>query len=270
MTSYSWATDTHLDHLGNDQQKLIAFAQSLIAGNPAGIFLTGDISVAKNLVYHLQVIEKVVQRPIFFVLGNHDAWGADIATLNNGMKELTNSSQFLRYMPTMPYYALSPSTAVVGHGCWYDAQYGDWQNSSMAMVDWSAIHDFIPVKGNKASIVGLARKLALEGVQHVHNGIKQAARLHKRIIVLTHYPPYPQAHLYQGKIGEPHAMPWYTCKYLGDVLTDASKAFPNVQFTVLAGHTHGKCDLQIAPNLTVHVGGAEYGAPLPQGMIEIL
>jgi len=269
MAQYTWATDVHLDFLKGDDQRLIAFAQSLIVQNPTGIFLTGDLSTARHLIYHLSAIEKVVQRPIYFILGNHDYYGAGVEPVRKAMKELTNASQFLRYMPTMPYYALSQATAVVGHDGWYDGLYGDLQNSNFGMADWSQIQDFAPVANSKASVIGVARKLAHDGVTHVMNGIKKAVKYHKNIVILTHYPPFAEAHWHEGKIGDATAMPWYTSKMMGDMLLDAAKSFPGTQFTVLAGHTHGKWSGKIMPNLAVHVGGAEYGRPASQGLIEI-
>lgn len=268
MAKYAWCTDPHLDHLNEDQARLINFSRELIASNPDGVLITGDISVSRKLVYHLQALEQVVRRPIFFVLGNHDYYGADIAALRKGMKDLTNQSQFLKYVPTTPYVALTPGTALVGADGWYDALYGDWQNSSFAMTDWTAIHDFLQVNGNKATIVGLARKLAHEAVTHVQEGIKQAVRYHKNIIVMTHYPPYPESHVHEGKVGDRFAMPWFTSKFMGDMLTAAAKAYPATSFTVLCGHTHGAWSGQPYPNMRLHVGGAEYGAPRVAGIID--
>lgn len=185
------------------------------------------------------------------------------------MRELAHVSPFLRYMPTMPYYALTPTTAVVGHDGWYDAHHGDWKTSDFQMADWHVIQEFRNINGAKQTIVDHARKLAHEGVTHVHNGIKQAVRYHKNIVVLTHYPPFREAHVHLGKPGEAGALPWFTSKMMGDMLLDAAKAFPQVSFTVLAGHTHGKTDYSPLPNLRVHVGGAEYDRPELQGMIEI-
>ncbi len=269
MSKYAWATDLHLDFLRDDTQRLVQFAESLIVQNPTGIFLTGDLSTARTLIYHLSAIEKVVQRPIYFVLGNHDYYGADIAQVRKAMHELSNVSPFLRYMPTMPYYALSPVTAVVGHDGWYDALHGDGERSTFEMMDWASISEFRAVNGSKATIAELARKLAHEGVTHVHNGIKQAVRYSKNIIVLTHYPPFKEAHIFNGKQGDAGALPWFTSKMMGDMLLDASKSFPSHQFTVLAGHTHGKFSGKMANNLTVHVGAAEYNQPQLQGLIEV-
>lgn len=270
MAKYAWATDIHLDFLRGDEARLVAFADQLVAQNPTGIFLTGDISVARDIVLHLSVIEKAAQRPIYYVLGNHDYFGSSIEVVRKNMHVLSNMSPFLRYMPTMPYYALSQATAVVGHDGWYDAINGSWQNSSFSMVDWDAIYDFKQVNGNKATIVTQARKLAHEGVTHVQNGIKQAVRYHKNIVVLTHFPPFKEAHIHQGRVGDDSAQPWFTSKMMGDMLMDASKAFPTHSFTVLCGHTHGKFDGKITNNLQVHVGASEYNQPALQGLIEIL
>lgn len=269
MATFAWATDIHLDFLGEDKQRLIQFGESLIASNPTGIVLTGDLSVARQLVYHLSALEKIVQRPIYFVLGNHDYYGSSIEAVRKGMRDLAGMSPFLRYMPTMPYMLATPNTALVGHDGWYDALIGDWQNSSFNMTDWYSIHDFLPVNGSKATIVAESRKLAHAGVTHVQNGIKAAVKYVKEIVVLTHFPPYQQSHVHQGQPGEHTVMPWFTSKMMGDMLLDASKAFPHVKFRVLCGHTHGKWDGQITNNLSVHVGAAEYNKPQLQGLVEL-
>lgn len=281
MSKYAWCTDIHLDHI-DDDVRLVDFAKSLVTTEPPGIFITGDISNATRLVYHLSVIERVTQRPTFFILGNHDYYGGEIEPVRKAMRELTNMSQFLKYLPLSPYVALTPTTALVGHDGWYDALNGDGDKSRFMMNDWVAIKDFVPHSGgaqfmrmqrdlrDRAGLIAHARKLAHEGVLHVHNGIKSAARYHKSIIVLTHYPPFAESHIYNGQIGDSDAQPWFTSKMMGDMLMDASRAFPGVNFTVLAGHTHGKYDGRPAANLQVHVGGADYGRPGLAGLIEVL
>jgi len=274
MAKFAWATDIHLDHLGDDKQRLIQFGESLVKDGPTGIFLTGDLSVAKSLPYHLGALEQIVKRPIYFVLGNHDYYGSRIENVRHQMKMVTNASPFIRYLPTLPYVALngpglSGTACVLGHDGWYDALYGDLNNSNFQMTDWHAIGEFREVNGSKATIAGLARKLAHEGVTSVHNSIKAAVRYHKHIIILTHYPPFLQSHIHEGRLGEQTVTPWFTSKMMGDMLLDASKAFPNVKFVVLAGHTHGKYDGKITNNLEVHVGAADYGHPVLQGLIDV-
>ena len=43
----------------------------------------------------------------------------------------------------------------------------------------------------------------------------------------------------------------------------------NCNLTVLCGHTHGTGCAEILPNLVVKTGGAEYGHPKLQGIIEL-
>lgn len=281
MAKYAWATDVHLDCI-TSEQGLIAFAESLVVTEPQGLFLTGDISNASQLIYHLSAIERVVQRPVFFVLGNHDYYGSDIDTVRKAMHQVSNMSQFLKYLPLTSFVPLSPNTALVGHDGWYDVLNGLGEKSRFMMSDWSAIKDFVPFSGggsfmrntgnvkDRYGLVEHARQLARAGVMHVHNGIKSAVRTHKNVVVLTHFPPFQESHIHEGKIGDAEAQPYFTSKMMGDMLLDAARAFPNTSFTVLAGHTHGKYDGKPMPNLEVHVGGAEYGRPTLAGLIEIL
>lgn len=280
MSKYVWTTDIHLDHLKSDDQ-IVEFASHLIEKDPTGVFITGDISMAPSLIYHLSIVERVVQRPVYFVCGNHDYFRGDIDTVRKAMRELTNVSQFLKYMPLTPYVALSPATALVGHDGWYDALNGDVQNSSYLMADWSLIGDFIPLSGggqfmnarravlNKPGIINLSRKLAHESVTHVQNGIKKASRYHSSIVVLTHVVPFEQAHIYKGKVGDAGAQPWFTSQMMGTMLLEAAKAYPNIHFNVLCGHTHGRYDGKVASNMELHVGYAAYGRPDIAGFIDV-
>jgi Icc protein len=270
MAKYSWATDVHLDFVSD--QQVVAFASSLIESEPEGVIITGDISTAETLVRHLSIIESVVKRPIYFVLGNHDYYGGSIEGVRSTMKELSNISQYLRYLPLTQHVSISPGTCLIGHDGWYDAGNGDWKKSDFQMTDWTHIKEFAQVSAggrNVQQVVSVAKKLAHEGTLHIHNSIKAATRYYKKIVIATHVPPFPETHLYKGKMGDDKAQPWFTSKMLGDMLLDASKAFPDTSFTVLAGHTHGEFSGQITNNLFVHVGAAEYRQPKLQKIVEL-
>ena len=279
MARIAWATDIHLDFL--NEESVIKFAEGVRKQNVNGLILTGDISVTQGLVLHLSMLERVLQVPIWFVLGNHDYYGGYTEGVRQQMTELTNMSGFLKYLPTTPYVNLTRDTVLVGHDGWYDALYGDAANSRFIMADWKKIGDFVdagalqeggwssgmPVISN---IIPKARELAHEGVQHVHDGIKAAMRYKpKNVIVATHFPPFKEAHLHEGKLGDDHAQPWYTSKMMGDMLLSASRTFPDVQFMVLAGHTHGKFSGNITENLICHVGHSDYGRPALADVFEI-
>lgn len=280
MAKFAWLTDIHLDHLRSDND-LIRLGEGIKAAGVDGVFISGDISNGKQVIMHLGALERVVQRQIFFVLGNHDFYGASTEVVRKSMHELSNMSEFLKYMPLNSYIPLSPNSAVVGHDGWYDAQFGDAMNSNMMLNDWVYIQDFVESSGgqkyvqmmnglkDKKGVIGVCQKLARASVQHMMTGIKNAARYHKNIFVISHVPPFRETHVYRGNVGDDNAAPWYTNKMFGDMLLEAARVYPNVNFTVLCGHTHGKVDKQITSNLEVHVGHSEYGAPAISGLIEV-
>lgn len=283
MLKYAWATDTHFDHLDQKNNlQLIKFANELVATNPTGIFLTGDISSSPNLVHHLSVLETVVQRPIYYVLGNHDYYFSSIKVMRDKMFELSRISDYLKYVPSTSYVALSTTTALVGHDGWYDAMYGVGAKSRFVMNDWRFIGDFVQYSGgssyiaengqprHKDLIVERARHLANNSIQHIAMGIKEAIKAKfTNIIVMTHFPPYPEAHRYKDAPSNPEIQPWYTSKMLGDTLLAAATAHSNIQFTSLSGHTHSAYEGFRLPNLKVCVGNSEYRFPVISNIIEV-
>ena len=50
---------------------------------------------------------------------------------------------------------------------------------------------------------------------------------------------------------------------------EAMPGAPDRQMTVLCGHTHGSGEAKILPNLRVLTGGAVYGKPRVQRVIEL-
>lgn len=270
----AWATDTHFNFI-DDELTVKEFAYTAMKGGTQGLVFTGDISTAHSLVGHLAYVENIVNMPIYVVLGNHDFYGSSIVDVRKTMHELTNMSKYIRYLSVVPYVQLSPTTFLVGHDCWYDARNGNERDNTFVLSDWLLIKEFAPFSGgqyyviankdvkNRHEIVLQARVLADEGATHVANGIKAAMKHNvKNIIVTMHAPPFPEAHVHNGTIGNTNAQPWFTSKVCGDMLLRASRAYKNVNFIVLCGHTHGTCSVQVTKNLVVHVGGAEYGHPV--------
>lgn len=264
MARLTWCSDIHLEFLSD--VAVAAFAKQLAEVQSDGIVITGDISISKQLVYHLSIIERAANKRVFFVLGNHDYYGSSIESVRKHMHELHNISQYLKYVSELGYVPFTSTTAIVGHDGWYDAAWGDWQNSALALNDWQSIQEFVLAGGpvNKGAIVAESRKLAHAGVTHVMNGIKAAARYHKHIVVLTHVPPYAQL-----SRGDHDGLPWFTSKLMGDMLSNAAQSFPNIKFSVLCGHTHVAADHKPASNMTVRCAQAEYTKPAISGILEV-
>ncbi len=91
----------------------------------------------------------------------------------------------------------------------------------------------------------------------------------RHVIVLTHVPPFRESCWHEGKVSDDNWLPFFACKAVGDALREAMAAAPDRQMTVLCGHTHGSGEAQILPNLRVLTGGAVYGKPSVQRVIEV-
>ena len=271
--TYAWLTDIHLDCVVDDARRMV-FAESVRDTGCTGVIITGDISTAPNIVFHLSQFERIVQRPVYFVCGNHDAYKGSIADVRTKLKELSNISSFLKYLSVTGFVSLSNKTALVGHDGWYDALNGKPRSERFDMSDWYLISEYRDAISRSASrteaIINVSRGLAQEAVDHMALNIKNAVSAgHKNIIVATHVPPFQEAHIFEGKVGDAVHQPWFTSRLMGETLKSAAGAYPHVSFTVLCGHTHGAYEGTFAHNLKVLVGGAEYSKPAIQRLIDV-
>ncbi len=286
----TWATDVHLDFITNlNSAKATArnfdiFCSFFKKESCDAIVLSGDISIAMFLQDHLLALEERLKRPIYFVLGNHDFWGDRTMHVRKMMTELSNRSEYLKYLSAIPYVQLNKDIFMVGHDGWYDGLYGDPRLSSLVMNDWTQIGDYVdassPIFRDKqiidsAAILTVAREQALLATRHVTDGIKSllSRRSPRKIIVVTHVPPFTQPLDLSGSFKDrgtkQDVYPWYTSKTMGDMLLSVANSNLAVQFEVLCGHCHVKCDEYITSNLFLRSGVAEYYNPKPQLTFDI-
>jgi len=274
----AWMTDIHLDCTGNVYEKLLNLAE---AGRDCECFIiTGDITVAPFLKSHLQMIEDALQKPFYFVLGNHDYYFSDIMQTRREVVEFSRKLSFSKYLSAIKYVRLSPETALVGHDGWYDALNGNAFGSDVLMNDWVRISDFSSaIRGSaggrmidKGVIVQISRSICAASVKHIAEGIKAAVRdKHTNIIVATHVPPFKESYNSIEKhrgMDAAFALPWYTSRTMGDTLMAAANAYPEIKFTILSGHAHSHYDEYLKNNLNVRVGKSAYGSPQIAGYID--
>jgi len=274
----AWMTDIHLDMAGDIFNKILSMSMS--SHEADAILITGDISVSNTLTQHLSALEIGFNKPIYFVLGNHDYYGSNISTVRRNVVNYCNSSSFLRYMTSVPYVKLEEGTYLIGHDGWYDAQNGNPYSDSLLMNDWIQIADYNAALRssfggktlNKNVIINISQKLAQLAANHVANSIKSIVKESEHIIIMTHVPPFKEtfnaSEKYKG-MSSLEIMPWYTSKIMGDTLFAAAKTYPHVKFTVLSGHVHSYYDDDLLNNLNVKVGKAIYGNPQLASLISI-
>lgn len=258
MPRIAWMTDVHLEFLSSAE--LEKFFDSLAAQKFDGLMLTGDIAQAKTITGAMRLFG-LLEIPVYFVLGNHDYYGGDIAPVRAEMSRLTREDLHLFWMPEVGIVELAPGVALVGHGAWADGRYGHFLKSPVILNDYLLIASLRTPSDTER----LARLNALgdEAAAFLRKTITQAAQQCPRVFVLMHPPPFMEACWHKGKVPDENDvhLPHFSCKAVGDVLLEMAAQYPQVTFTVLCGHTHGDGTAQIMPNLSVFTGAAEYGKP---------
>jgi 3',5'-cyclic AMP phosphodiesterase CpdA len=256
----AWATDIHLEFL--TPPALTAFCITLARSPAEAFLLSGDISQARGLHKHLRILERTVERPVYFVLGNHDFYHGRIAEVRERVREISGISSYLRWLPTSGAIALSDTTGLLGHDGWADGRLGDYAHSPVILNDYRLIDDFVGLDA-EARLARL-NQLGDEAATFFRRELPPALARWKRLIVLIHVPPFAEAAWHMGRRSNDDWLPHFTCKAAGDVLLEAAERHPDHEFEVLCGHTHSAVEIRVRPNLKVTTGEARYGEPVIQ------
>ena len=256
----AWATDIHLEFL--TPPALTAFCITLARSSAQAFLISGDISQARGLAKHLRILERTLERPVYFVLGNHDYYHGSIAQVRERMTEITAQSPWLRWLPAVGAVELSEGTGLLGHDGWADGRLGDYMNSGVLLNDYRLIEDLQGL--DRISRLARLNQLGSEAADFFRLHLPDALARWPRLIVLTHVPPFAEAAWYMGRRSDDDWLPHLTCKAVGDVLYQAMVTRPDREMLVLCGHTHSAGEVEILPNLKVVTGGARYGEPVVQ------
>jgi predicted phosphohydrolase len=265
MSRFAWLTDIHLNFL--ERSQLARFCIDLLHNQPDGVFISGDIAESHNLERYLQVLERTLDRPIWFVLGNHDFYRGSILQVRNMVAEMTRRSAWLRWLPAVGVVELSADTCLLGHDGWADGRCGDYEHSEVMLNDYWLIAELANLSA-KDRLTQL-HALGDETAAYFRRILPDALARYRHVYVLIHPPPFAEACWYQGRQSGPGWLPHLACRAAGVVLLEAMQTHADRHMTVLCGHTHGAGEVRVLPNLHVITGGAEYGAPQMQRIIEV-
>lgn len=257
MKRLAWVTDIHLNFVKGDGVE--RFCREIAAAKPDAVLVGGDIAEAPSIEAALSQLEKLLRRPIYFVLGNHDFYKGTIDGVRRGVSALVKGSKRLVWMNEAGVVALTEETALVGCDGWGDARLGQGVASKVVLNDFILIKDLAGLwpdaKGKKLAALGD------EAAAHIRVTVPKALERFEHVLFLTHVPPFRDACWHEGKISDDEWLPYFTCKAAGDALVEVMRARPDRTMTVLCGHTHSPGNAQILPNLKVRTGGATYGSP---------
>ena len=265
----AWLTDIHLNFVEDSPRR--HFLEEVRESADA-VVISGDVGESHNIARYLLEIEAVIQKPIYFVLGNHDFYRDSVAKTRQRITELAAEAKHLQYLTAMEVIELSPQTTIIGHDGWADGRFGDYQGTEEILNDHLLIAELAQWSKNyQLDKMGLSKTLtALADVaaQHFERVLGEAVVKYSKIIAVTHVPPFREAAWYQGKISNDDFLPYFACKVVGDVFKRVMQANPQVDLLVLCGHTHGGGEVRILPNLQVLTGAAEYGKPKIERVLE--
>jgi Icc protein len=265
MLRLVWATDIHLDHLTGGE--IADFGRKLAATGADGVLISGDIAVARTLIQSLRSLAEPIECPLYFVCGNHDYYYGSIVAVRRALTDLSHQSDQLCWLPARGCISLTERTGLIGHGCWNDGRAGRYLGSTVMLTDYLVI-DELKGLGPSARLAKL-NELGDEAAAYLAATLPPALERHEQVILLTHVPPFAQACWHEGQVAADDWLPHLACQAAGRVLVQIMERHPQRSLKVFCGHTHNSKATQILPNLLVRTGGAAYGTPEIQAVIEV-
>jgi predicted MPP superfamily phosphohydrolase len=258
-----WSTDLHFDASDRTQYRLLF--DLVNAHEPDAVLIGGDISNGASSLIHLTNLSKKIDKPFYFVLGNHDFYYGSITVIRNEAKKLSSEIPSLHYLTCNGIIPLSEQTALIGHDGWSDAKAGDYFNSDVMLNDYYFIEELKRL--NQEERFQKLNELGEEAANYLKQNLVKALETYERVVLLTHVPPFEESCLYEGLPADGNWTPHFVGKATGDAIEGVMKENPNKQLLVLCGHSHWGQDIQILPNLRVVTGHADLGIPNVQGLI---
>lgn len=266
----AWLTDVHLNFLASADRK--RFYQDIVATKSNAVIISGDIAEAPTLSEILIEIAQHIDKPIYFVLGNHDYYHSSVTNLRKEMTALCKQYTQLYWLPEMQAVQLSKDFVLVGEDCWADGRYGNYTNSRVMLNDSRMIQELREGGSiGKYQLLDAMQKLADADAKRLKKNLQLAIKQFspKSILIVIHLPPFKESCMHEGEISNDDYLPFFASRITGDVLLEIAQANPGIDFKVLCGHTHSSSYYHPLANLTVKAGDAKYMAPKVQEIISI-
>lgn len=173
----------------------------------------------------------------------------------------------LHWLPSSGVVPLTDESCLVGHDGWGDGRLRGLLGSDVELSDWGLIEDLVGL--NRHEWLARLQELGAEAAHLFRAVLPKIFERFQHLVALTHVPPFRDSCWYEGRISGDVWLPHFTCKAVGDVLTEVMRARPDRRMTVLCGHTHGSGEAEVTPSLRVLTGGAVYGKPALQRVLEV-
>jgi 3',5'-cyclic-AMP phosphodiesterase len=259
----AWLTDLHLNFV--DVDYVDGLCRRIRDDGADAVLISGDIAEAPGVESYLEYLDHRLERPIYFVLGNHDFYRGSIAQVRARVADLCARSPRLHWLNGTGVVGLTAETGLIGHDGWADGRFGDYVGSDVFLNDYVLIEELANI--DPQTRLERLHALGDAAAEHFRRVLPEAIARFRGVIAVTHVPPFREACWHDGQISDDAWLPHFAGKAVGEALAEIMSVHPDRELLVLCGHTHSSGEARILPNLTVCTGGAEYGRPKIEGWI---
>jgi predicted MPP superfamily phosphohydrolase len=190
----AWLTDIHLNFLDIGDRK--RFYAPIINTQSDAILISGDIAEAPCLVDLMREMAEQINKPIYFILGNHDYYRGTVHGVRETLKILSDSHKQLFWLPASGMQLLENNTILLGQDGWADGRLGDYQNSRISLNDSRMIADLFQEKIlGKSQLLekmqqlcinnGCIKTFAIANIKKIKMYIRQPCQFHINYPVLN-------------------------------------------------------------------------------------
>lgn len=263
----AWITDPHFDQC--DITMIQDLIKEIKKNDCDAVLITGDISEKGTTGIYLQFLQRGLNKPVWFVLGNHDWYNISRERGTELLKTyLTND---LVLLDNVSEIKINKETCIVGAENWWDAAFGDGFGFIDGLVmneDYQKV-DLIAPQSNNKSPFERVRNLSEQCSNQIIDKLRMAFKQYNKVLLAAHVPPYKEGCVVKGMPIPNNWLNHFCDKGLGDKLKRLMFEFPDKKLKIYSGHTHGKTKVNVTHNIVLRVGKAKVGKPMIADIIEI-
>lgn len=247
--SLLWLTDIHADK--KDSKEIEKFISSISTYSVDLICITGDIAEGNKTLNFLNNLFFQVQKPIAFVLGNHDFFENSIQVFQT---ELASQLKNFYYLPNTNGIQLNQHTFLLGIDNWYNLNDHDYSQVEIIPDDFHAIRDLQQL--SSLELIAFFEQKAEEAIQQLRLKLDYAQTLNiKKLYLALHVPPYTPSCYFEDAFlkNEPWKYYW-SCAPIGQFINEYASKHPDIDITILSGHTHKPAIYRPLNNVKSYIG----------------
>lgn len=146
----AWVTDVHLNFLESADRK--RFYQDVVATKSNAVLISGDIAEAPTISEILEEMTQHIDKPIYFVLGNHDYYQSSVKNVSQRITQLSQANSPINWLPETGLVQLNKDTLLLGEDCWADGRYGNYADSRVILPRFGGHHSLTIIKPFRAQM----------------------------------------------------------------------------------------------------------------------